>query len=62
MTGEMHSIRGSAFEKAELTWRAGDDTLITRYNPSEESRDGYADVVAIRIAVRLCSTRSGGTL
>ncbi len=62
MTGEMHSVLRSAFEKAELTWRAGDDTLITRYNSSKESRDGCADVVAIRIAVRRCSTRAGGTL
>lgn len=50
MTGETHSVRRSAFEKTETTWRIDDDALVTRDHQGREMRDRWADVVAIRIA------------
>lgn len=50
MTGETHSVRRSAFEKAETSWRIEDDVLVTRDHKGQEFRDRWADVTAIRIA------------
>ena len=50
MTGETHSIRRSALERAAWSWRIEDDALITRDHTGTEHRDRWADVIAIRIA------------